>query len=67
MPGDDCFGLDDDQRRTPVRPDAGEPDPQESVGCLQPRALLCGALKNADLVPECNILQLQRSAGFQDG
>ena len=28
MPGDDCFGLDDGQRRAPVAPDAGEPDPK---------------------------------------
>ena len=34
---------------------------------MQARALLRGALKDADLMPECNILQLQRSAGFQDG
>jgi hypothetical protein len=27
MPGHDRFGLDDGQRRAPVAPDAGEPDP----------------------------------------
>ena len=67
VPGNDCFGFDDDQRRTPVRPDAGETDPQETVGCVQLRALLRRALKHADLMPQDNILQLQRSAGFQDG
>src|SRR5919106_2642972 len=66
VPGNDCFGLDNDQRRSPVRPDAGQPDPQETVGWLQPWALLRGALQDADLMPERNILQLQRSAGFQD-
>ena len=67
VPRNDCFGLDDDERRTPVRPDAGKPDPQDAVGCMQLRALLRGALKDADLMPQCYILQLQRSAGFQDG
>src|SRR4051794_39181776 len=64
VPGNDCFGLDNDQRRTPLRPHAGEPDPQKTVNCLQPWALCRGALKNADLMPERNILQLQRCARF---
>ena len=34
VPANDCFGLDNDQRRTPVRPDAGQPDLQETVGCM---------------------------------
>src|SRR4051794_7089964 len=50
-----------------VRPHAGEPDPQKTVSSLQPGALLRGALKDTDLMPERNILQLQRSAAFQDG
>ena len=45
-------------------PHAGEPDPQESVRCVQLRALVRGALKDTDLVAERNVLQLQRSAGF---
>ena len=32
---------------------------------MQLRALLRGALKDADLMPQCNILQLQCSAGFR--
>ena len=67
VPENDCFGLNDHQRRTPVRPHAGEPDPQKTVSSLQPGALLRGALKDTDLMPERNILQLQRSAAFQDG
>lgn len=43
--GTNCFGLDDDQRRTPVRRHARQLDPKESVGCVQMRALLRGALK----------------------
>lgn len=65
VPGNDRFWLDDDQRRTPVCPNAGQPNPQESVSCVQRRALLRRALKNPDLMPECNIFELQRSAGFQ--
>ena len=53
VPGNDGFGLDDDQRRTPVRPDAGQPNPQKTIGCLQGRAFLRGALKHADLMPKC--------------
>ncbi|MBC8167883.1 MAG: hypothetical protein H7Y20_18695 [Bryobacteraceae bacterium] len=34
---------------------------------MQVRALLRGALKDADLTPQRNILQLQRSAGLQHG
>src|SRR4051812_34481799 len=61
VPRNDCFGLDDDQRRTPVLPDAGQPDPQETVGSLEPWALLRGALKDVDLMPQCNVLELQCS------
>ena len=46
---------------------AGEPNPQQPVGCLQARAFLRGVLQHADLMPECDIFQLQRSAGLQDG
>ena len=34
VPANECFRLDNDQRRTPVPPDAGQPDPQETVGCM---------------------------------
>jgi hypothetical protein len=32
---------------------------------MQLRALLRGALKDGDLVPQCNLLQLQGGAAFQ--
>jgi len=31
MPGDDCLGLNDGQRRAPVAPNAGQPGPQQTV------------------------------------
>jgi hypothetical protein len=65
VPGNDCFRLHDNERRTPTCPNAGQPNPQESVSCVQRRALPRRALENPDLMPECNILELQRSASFQ--
>jgi hypothetical protein len=38
-----------------------------SVGRAQLPALLRGALKHADLAPDRNVLQLQRSPGLEDG
>ena len=35
MPGDHRFGLYDKQRRAPLRPEAGEPNPEQSVHGVQ--------------------------------
>jgi len=52
MPGHDRFGLQDGQGRTPVAPDAGEPDPRPT-GCWgQLAAFFHGALQHADLVAQ---------------
>src|SRR5688572_15987794 len=67
LPAHDRLRLDDDQSGTPICPNAGQPSPQESVSCAPPRALLRRALKNADLMPERNILELQLCASFQGG
>ena len=31
VPSDDRFGLHDEQRRAPIRPEAAEPNPEQSV------------------------------------
>ena len=61
MPRDDGIRLDDDQRRSPVGPDATEPCPEESIGRGQPRSLH-RALQDAHLVTECQDLKLQGRA-----
>ena len=39
VPRNNCFGLHEDQRRTPIRPYAGEPNPQQPVGRVQAAAV----------------------------
>src|ERR1700674_1894607 len=62
MPGDRGRGFDDVQRRAPVAPDPREENPKQTVGGSQLRPFSGRALKDADLVPERDVLQLQRSA-----
>ena len=64
MPRDDGVRLDDDQRRSPVGPDATEPRPEESIGHGQPRSLH-RALQDAQLVTECQDLKLQGHAAAE--
>jgi hypothetical protein len=58
VPGNDCFGLHDDQRRTTIRPHSGKPNPQQAIGSSELWALLCYALQHADLMPQRDVLQL---------
>ncbi len=62
MPGDDYLWLHNDQRRSPIRPSPAEPNLQETVRNGQLRALRRGTLQDAELVAECQILQLKRDA-----
>jgi hypothetical protein len=57
MPGNDCFRLDDGNRRAPIAPEAGQTDPQQAVPRGQFRAFCSGPLKHADLVAQSQILQ----------
>jgi hypothetical protein len=41
MPGNDCVGLHDHQRRAPLGPHSSKPDPQQAVGVVQRQAFLC--------------------------
>jgi hypothetical protein len=64
VPGDYGFRLHDSERRAPICPHARQPNPQESVRCVQLRALLRRPLKDADLMAERHVLQLQSGARF---
>ena len=66
MPGNYGFGLDDGQRRAPVAPDAGDPHPQQAVPRGQFRAFSRGPLKDADLVAQGQVLQLEGRARTKD-
>jgi hypothetical protein len=62
MPGDRGCGLDNVQRRAPAAPDPGEENPKQTVGRSQFRPFSSRPLQDPDLVPESEVLQLQRSA-----
>ena len=66
MPGQDRFWLDDHHRRAPAAPEAGQPDPQQAVPASQFRTFFRGSLKHADLVTQCQVLELKASARTED-
>src|SRR5215831_11940988 len=66
MPGNDGFRLDDGQCRTPIAPDAEQTDPKHAIRWGQLRAFSRGPLKDADLVAQSQILQLEGSARTKD-
>jgi hypothetical protein len=51
MPTDDRFGFDDDECRTPLRPDSGKPDPQQTVGSRQNGPTRASPLQDMKLMP----------------
>ena len=66
VPSDDGIRFDDDQSRPPATPDRTQPCPQESIAPRKFRALH-GALENSKLVPERQVLQLERSSRLEGG
>jgi hypothetical protein len=66
MPGHDRFGSDDGQRRAPIALEAGQADPKPPICWGQLRAFSRGALKDADLVAQSQVLQLKGSARAKD-
>jgi hypothetical protein len=64
MPRDDGLRLDDDERGSPLGPDATEPYPEESIEGGQPRSLH-RALQDAELVTERQDLKLQGCAATE--
>src|SRR5205814_7064480 len=65
VPCNHRLGLDHVQRRTPVAPNPGDENPKQAVGGSQLRPSPGRPLKDPDLVPEGQVLQLQRSSGAQ--
>ena len=59
VPADDGRRFDDKDAGLPVVPDRAQPGPQQSIGRSQFRSL-DGALQNAELMAECEDLELQR-------
>jgi len=67
MPGDHRFGLYDQQRRAPLRPEAGEPNPEQSVRQFQTKPAAPRPLEDGDLVAESQDLDLQGSVSLKPG
>jgi hypothetical protein len=65
MPFDDRFGLDDGQRRSPIGPQSGEPDPEDPVTLPQLGAF-DGVLVNGHLLPKGEDLGGQAEPGHQE-
>ena len=59
MPGDDRFGSDDDERRSPVFPHTRQPGPEQAVGPAETQAPSTRTLQNLKLVPQREQLKLQ--------
>jgi hypothetical protein len=51
MPGDNGFWFDDDERRPPVTPDSGEPDPEQPIETCQSKSTRMRSFKYVKLVP----------------
>ena len=65
MPLDDRFGLDDGQRRSPVGPEPGKPDPEDSVTGPQLGAF-DGVLVDGHLLSQCEVLGGQTEPADQE-
>ncbi len=66
VPSDDGVRFYDDQSRPPIAPDSAQPCPKEPIARRQFGALH-GALENAKLVSERQVLQLERRSRFEGG
>ena len=55
MPAGNCLGLDDDEYRSPIRPEAGEPSPEDPVALPEPRPFLLFA-QDRQLLSQSEIL-----------
>src|SRR5208337_570561 len=60
LPGDYGFGLDDEQRRAPVRPEARRPSPRTQVPGFKTKPATLGALQNVQLLAQGKVFQLPR-------
>ena len=67
MPGNDRFRLDDNERRTPARPEVQQPCPQEAVQLRESNATTLRPPKHVNLVAESKNFQLQGRPGLEAG
>ena len=67
VPGDDRFRLHDKQRRAPLRPEARQPNPEQSVRRVQTKPVELRSLEDSYLVAESQDLDLQRGASAKPG
>ena len=63
VPGDDGLRLDDDERRSPAGPDAGDRDPEPPVRFRHPQPPRPRALQHLQLMPYGQQFELKRGAG----
>jgi hypothetical protein len=62
MPGHNRFRLDDEQRRTPMAPEAVKRDPEETIGGRESGALMKRAFEGSDLMAQSQDLELEVKA-----
>jgi hypothetical protein len=67
VPSDDCFRLDHQQRRTPARPEAGEPYSKQPVRRVQTRAALLRSLEYGQLMAQGKNFNLQSYPSSKPG
>jgi len=65
VPFDDGFGLDDGQGRSPVRPEAGQHDPEEAVAGSKSWAF-AGLPEDGDLLSQGEVLDGGGSAAYNE-
>jgi hypothetical protein len=66
MPGHNRFRLDDEQRRTPMAPEAVKRDPEETIGGRESGALMKRAFEGSDLMAQSQDLELEVKARTKD-
>jgi hypothetical protein len=66
MPSHDSFWLDDGERRTPISPEAGQTDPQQTISWRQFRAPSRGPPQRTYLVAQSQVLKFEDSARPED-
>jgi hypothetical protein len=60
VPSDNRFGLHDEQRRAPIRPDAGLPNPEQSVSGVERKSAAPRPVEDRELVAKSQNFNLRR-------
>ncbi len=64
MPAENGLRLDDEQTRPPASPPAGQPDPEDPISLVEPRAFH-RALEDGYLLAERQVLRGERRAALE--